>query len=410
MSNLLLNSDKRKVNTIYSFDGYMLTFKAILHDLVYGFKWLIVALFKRYTTQLNAKIVLHELEKFADRRSATISGGNVKLRFLYNVYERDHYRFNHVYLVSSCLPKYYLGLLFYCKIFSIKVFYNQNGTGYYAWSFEKTLFINLRLSIALSAATFVFYQSNYCKRATLEHLFLTSLFSKKPNHIVFNPVETTSLNEEVSEVVNTVDLHQKNVNLYVVGSHHEVERLIIPLKLIEKLSTTYDRYAFKLIIAGKIFHDLDSLISTYAPSTSSIIDILGAYDNKMVKDIYCSEGMLLHLKPFDPSPTVPIEAMSCGIPVISSSTGGMPEIIKASAGINIQVSPNCVNNQIPPLDFEPGFENLKLYYPTLEQLNTAVIQITENYSLYSSAAKNLSKTYSEITWLSKHFRVFNNYI
>jgi len=394
--------------SIYSFRSLFLLFKVFTIDLFLGFLWFCRALSSQLFAPVTDTIVFHELPQFNEGNVSLISGGAVKLKFLYAKYKRSRYRFNRVYLVSSCLPRYYLGLLTYCKLFGIDIVYNQNGTGYYAWSKESTLFINFQLSLAIWSASYVFYQSKFCKKAAYSHLFHPHLFINKPSQILFNPISLPRHSELANSNSGSL-LKSTDIILFVVGSHHEIQRLILPLMLIEDLIAKPLNYSFKLVIAGRIFHDIKSLIHCYAPSSSFNIELFGAYDNNNLYDIFaCKKGILLHLKAYDPSPTVPVEAMSYGIPVICSATGGMPEIVDSLAGINIDIFSSNDNKSIPPLSYHDSFSDLNSYYPTVDQLKKAVFDILQNYSSYSNHASLLSRDFEASNWLLKHTLVFNN--
>jgi glycosyltransferase involved in cell wall biosynthesis len=63
--------------------------------------------------------------------------------------------------------------------------------------------------------------------------------------------------------------------------------------------------------------------------------------------IYRGADVLLHPKYQDPCPTVPIEAMACGVPVVGSRSGGMPELVPADCGVLVDVPDDWTRDHVP---------------------------------------------------------------
>jgi glycosyltransferase involved in cell wall biosynthesis len=57
------------------------------------------------------------------------------------------------------------------------------------------------------------------------------------------------------------------------------------------------------------------------------VNFLGEYGRVDAPGIFSSSDILLHLQPFDPCPTVVIEAMASGLVVIGPNNGGIPELV-----------------------------------------------------------------------------------
>ena len=67
-----------------------------------------------------------------------------------------------------------------------------------------------------------------------------------------------------------------------------------------------------------------------------------AYRQEEAPAIYRSAHILLHSKYKDPCPTVPIEAMACGLPVLASNFSALPEVV-ADSETGTLVAPGDVN-------------------------------------------------------------------
>ncbi|HEB72747.1 MAG TPA: glycosyltransferase, partial [Nitrospirae bacterium] len=117
------------------------------------------------------------------------------------------------------------------------------------------------------------------------------------------------------------------------------------------------------------------------------------YTREEASDIYSNAHLLLHTKYNDPCPNVVIEAMSCGLPVVGSNSGGMPELVAPGAGILVDV----------PMDWE------KDHAPEVTQLADAVEKIMNQRDRYSQNARELAiRRFDKAIWLNQHKRVFED--
>ena len=65
---------------------------------------------------------------------------------------------------------------------------------------------------------------------------------------------------------------------------------------------------------------------------ANIISIHRTYDQKQLAEIYSAADLFINPTRQDNFPTVNIEALACGLPVLAFATGGCPEIISESCG------------------------------------------------------------------------------
>jgi glycosyltransferase involved in cell wall biosynthesis len=125
------------------------------------------------------------------------------------------------------------------------------------------------------------------------------------------------------------------------------------------------------------------------------VKILGSYTQDEAVKIYQDNDILLHFQYNDASPTVPLEAMSTGMPVVSTNSGGLAEIIDSKCGELIEV--------------EKSYE--KMVYPKSSEITTAIAKIIDNYDSYSKeAAKWTRGNFEVFSWLEKHKLIFENII
>src|SRR6185369_2035081 len=117
------------------------------------------------------------------------------------------------------------------------------------------------------------------------------------------------------------------------------------------------------------------------------VTLSGAYVQADAPQIFRSASLLLHTKYNDPCPTVVLEAMASGLPVVYSASGGVPELVGADAGIGIGA----------PLDFEHD------HPPDPEALAAAVLTVAERLDDFGEAARRRAVERFDVrAWVQRH--------
>jgi glycosyltransferase involved in cell wall biosynthesis len=109
--------------------------------------------------------------------------------------------------------------------------------------------------------------------------------------------------------------------------------------------------------------------------------------------IYRSADVLLHPKYKDPCPTVPIEAMACGLPVVGSRSGGMIDLIPESAGCLVDVCDDwTADHPADPLG-----------------MADAVDTIMQRHTGFSRSARmHAVSSFDKIKWVACHREIFTD--
>jgi glycosyltransferase involved in cell wall biosynthesis len=316
---------------------------------------------------------------------AIVHGGRVKLRHLAEVFPEASEDFNVLYLVSSALPKFAAELVAWARGRGVKFVWNQNGVAYPAWSGGRSEKINGPMRALRQQADFIFYQSEFC-RACADR-FLGP--AQAPWEIAYNCVDTTLFQPAPPPAISPC-------RLLIAGSHHESYRVITAVETVAALIRR--GFAVELHAAGRfLWPGAEEQVAEKIRmlGVGQFVRRTAAYRQEEAPALYQSAHLLLHPKYKDPCPTVPIEAMACGVPVIGSATGGMPELVAAGAGQLIELPDSWEKN----------------YWPSPEAMADAVQVVMGQWEQYRSAARAQAEAhFSKEAWVEKHRRVFTRFV
>ena len=312
-------------------------------------------------------------------RGLTLTGGKVKLTYLHRYYPHTKEGFNILYLVSSALPRHSATLVRWAKARGIKVVLNQDGVAYPAWTTDYQC-INNELKNIIRCADLVIYQSDFCKEAADQFVGRASAM-----HTVINNCVDIEKFRQVHRPV------ADEITLLVAGSHYQRERVIIPLYVNKMLR---DRgYSTRLIVAGPLQwtgadDEVELLLKRL--QLTEFVEIIGTYSHQDAASLYARGDILLHLKYKDPCPNVVIEAMACGLFVIGSRSGGLPELLGNCGAL---------------LPVEESWD--EMVYPTVVEVCAAVIEATDTLIARKSAARQRAVTeFSSDSWIETHGHLF----
>ncbi len=310
-----------------------------------------------------------------------VHGGRVKLRHLAEEFPPVVEDCNLLYLVSSAPPRYALELVTWAKARGVKLVWNQNGVAYPGWYGSRSEEINEPMRVLRQQADFIFYQSEFCRQCA--DRFLGS--ANAPFEIAFNCVDTAHFRPGPAPAGSPCEL-------LAAGSHYESYRVISVLETVAELVRR--SFPVELHLAGRLAWpdaEAEVAVKIHALGITRQVRRTAAYRQEDAPALYRAAHLLLHPKYKDPCPTVPIEAMACGVPVIGSASGGLAELVADGAGVLIEVPESWEKNHWPaPTAMADAVETIMRRWP--------------DYSL--NARAHAEAHFSKEAWMARHRRVF----
>jgi glycosyltransferase involved in cell wall biosynthesis len=147
--------------------------------------------------------------------------------------------------------------------------------------------------------------------------------------------------------------------------------------------------AARLLVTGRLVSSAEPLVEELG--LRDRVEFLGRYSQREAPAIMHRAHLLLHTKVQDPCPSVVIEAMACGLPVVYPASGGTVELVDG-AGIGV---PHPV-----------GWERDQP--PTAAELADAVLRVLADRTRYAEAARRRAVERFDVRpWLDRHEELFN---
>ena len=309
-------------------------------------------------------------------------GGEIKLGHLRHRFGEYVNGFNVLYLVSSALPPQVVELARVAKARGAKLVWNQNGIAYPGFYGDFYPWFNRTMAALLPLADHVVYQSEFCRASADRYLGSAPASSE----VLFNPVDT------VKFAPPSVPLPVSSWELLCAGTCHSFYRIQAPLEAL-KILRQRGRPA-RLTIAGEFRWRGGAAEVTRAIRELGVGDAVvlrPPFRQAEAPGLYRAAHVLVHGKDKDPCPTVPIEAMACGLPVVGLASGGLPELVPDSAGRLVPVPPSwTVDHAADPGDMAGAVEALMDNLPEFSR--GARVQAEKNFGVES--------------WLDRHAAIF----
>lgn len=313
-----------------------------------------------------------------------LHGGAVKLLSLREGFSHDETHFNVLYLVSSAQPRFARDLVRVCRSRGIKFVWNQNGVGYAGWAGQDAEAHNSSMRELRAEADFVVYQSAFCRDSADKFLGPCDM----PSEVLFNPVDLEKFSPRGGSFPSAP------LRLLAMGTQNYRERVLSVLECLHSLRR--EGMEATLTIAGPlIWKNADDDVRNKVASLglADSVSVLPPFRQEDAPGIYQDHHMLVHPKYMDPCPTVVAEALACGLPVVASRSGGIPEMVDGSYAVLIDV----------PFSWD------RLFTPPGHELAAAVKSVARDLPAFSrQARRRAEEAFDRRNWISRHEEIFRS--
>ncbi len=313
-------------------------------------------------------------------------GGGVKLAHLRERFGEGRREFSVIYLVSSLLHliPHVEELVAWAKRRGVPVVWNQNGVAYPAWCGDFYPWFNEPMRRCIGRADHVIYQSEFCRRSADRYL---GAIPGVTSEVQWNPVDVERFSPpEIGQSEGPTR------RLLAMGTCHSFLRFRASVDcLVELVRRGMDA---GLTVAGELrWAGAAREVAEYLDEVgvTGRVRFLPRFSQEEAPAIYRGADVLLHPKYKDPCPTVPIEAMACGLPVVGSRSGGMPELVPADCGVLVGVPDDWTG------DHAPG----------AAAMADGVETILAGRERFASAARAWSlRSFDKRRWVERHAEIF----
>lgn len=314
----------------------------------------------------------HDLVPKPGERAA---GGSVKMQKLAARFPNSPTDFSILYLGTTWLPRDLGPLLGLVRRRGVAIIANQDGVAYPGWAGERVGEINERLRRVISAAEHTIYQSEFSKQSA--DLFLGppgGTWEILPNAVdvdVFTPAATPPPGGPVlllgGDQTQKYRLELALETFAVIRARHPDARLLVTGRLESHAGPTIERLGIR-----------------------DGVTLIGEYSQRCAPELFRRAHLLLHTKVKDPCPTLVLEALASGLPVVFPASGGTPELV-GDAGIGV-AHPDTWERDEPP---------------AAEELADAVDRVLANLPRYAGAARSRAvERFALEPWLERHAEIF----
>ncbi len=324
---------------------------------------------------------------YGGARAGDVGGPLVKVKRLRALFPERFWGYNVVYVLSNApyLPGFALALL---KLRGVPMVHNQNGLFYPGWYTGDWRMQNRRMARTYHQADHVFYQSEFCKRSADQFLGERS----GPGEILYNAVDTSVFHPPAKPL----EWEEGTCRFLLTGKIDDHLFYRIESSIRGLAHARAKGMAVILEIAGWVAPGAEAHTKALAQElgVGEYVVLTGPYTQEQAPSVYQGAHAYIMTKHNDPCPNTVLEALSTGLPVLYSDSGGVAELV-GDGGIGLE----CQHSWDEP------------HVPSTAAIGQGIADIVAGHEGFSAAARRRAVEKFDIRhWERRHSEIFSHLI
>lgn len=318
-------------------------------------------------------------------REGYASGGAAKMVYLSEAFPHSYPACDVLFTVSSVHHPWATLIVRRARARGVRVVLNQNGVCYRAWFGKGWRTANRPLSVVHRRADHVVYQSEFCRRSAERFLEPAT----GTTSVLYNPVDTARFRPAATKPA-------RPTLIAISFARAQSDRAAVLMRTLAEVRRV-EREAVLIIAGWNESNEADAamIAVTAAARRREGLDeesvvILPRFSREKAPAVLQQGHALLHPVYNDASPNIVVEALACGLPVIFSSSGGVPELV-GDAGQGTGAPDDFENYHLP----DPG------------ELAKATVQVLAAQGALALRARERAEALFALElWVESHRRIF----
>ena len=332
---------------------------------------------------LRVGYLSQQFPRHPSRAFMEVRGGAVKFQYLADEFPHDLARMNCLYAVSSIGLPHTATILDAAAAKGARIVWNQNGVYYPAWCPEGWERRNVELGALRDRADYVVYQSAFCQSSAERFLGPTRVSSA----VLHNPVDTDRFVPGPKPDLQDLTLLTLDTPFWRYRLDAAIHTLALVAKHVPRVRL--------LIPGGNTLADPQLTREARALcvrlGVADQVEFTASYSQQLAPAVMNRAHILLHPQFNDACPNLVVEALACGLPVVYSATGGVPELV-GEAGTGVP----------GPVDFDT------VHPPDPADLAAAVMRVADRWSMYAELARAQARQFDVKKWVNEHRAIFES--